>query len=142
MRSDHRSHRRIARYKAELSTRPKRANSDATTSSTGSGSDMSAFGDMDVEPPVIEYQPDDLDEPLSWAFQDGDPVWVKTEEGEWLQGTVNGKSTRRGATRQKEGVFFPVSFRISSRKYFAPLNGDVKPDTPEVRRLLLEGGWL
>lgn len=27
------------------------------------------------------------------------------------------------------------------RKYFAPLNGDIKPDTPAIRALLQEGGW-
>lgn len=143
----------------------------------------------------IEYQPEELDEPLTWAFkvrggpvflcslpcprslrddahirapQNGDPVWIKTEDGEWLQGTISGSNTRKGATRQvrrlslvssvsllliargnaccvvrqKEGVFFPVAFRHNARKYFSPLNGDIKPDSVEVRRLLSEGGWL
>lgn len=95
-------------------------------------------------------------------------MWIKTEDGEWLQGTISGSNTRKGATRQvrrlfarpsasllliargdvrrvvpqKEGIFFPVAFRHNARKYFAPLNGDVKPDSVEVRRLLSEGGWL
>lgn len=28
------------------------------------------------------------------------------------------------------------------RKYFAPLNGEIKPDTDQVRTLLKAGGWL
>lgn len=31
---------------------------------------------------------------------------------------------------------------MNTRKYFAPLNGDLKPDTEEVRELLKESGWV
>jgi len=31
---------------------------------------------------------------------------------------------------------------MNTRKYFAPLNGDLKPDTEEVRELLKESGWI
>jgi hypothetical protein len=44
--------------------------------------------------------------------------------------------------RQKEGLFYPVIFNDKIRKYFAPLNGEIKPDTPHVRGLLKEAGWL
>jgi len=31
---------------------------------------------------------------------------------------------------------------MKTRKYFAPLNGDMKPDTEEVRDLLKDSGWI
>ena len=42
------------------------------------------------------------------------------------------------------GFFYPVCFgpKMNTRKYFAPLNGDLKPDTEEVRELLKESGWV
>jgi len=32
--------------------------------------------------------------------------------------------------------------KMNTRKYFAPLNGGLKPDTEEVRELLKESGWI
>lgn len=43
---------------------------------------------------------------------------------------------------QKEGLFYPVVFNDKIRKYFAPLNGEIKPDTIHVRHLLKDAGWL
>ncbi|EPS98081.1 hypothetical protein FOMPIDRAFT_1024790 [Fomitopsis schrenkii] len=137
--------KRNARH-AQRATPVKRTSSESTSSSADSSEFAAQSSDDEFEraspASSIEYQPEELDEPLTWAFKNGDPVWIKTEDGEWLQGTISGSNTRKGATRQKEGIFFPVAFRHNARKYFAPLNGDVKPDSVEVRRLLSEGGWL
>ncbi|KAI0726009.1 hypothetical protein C8Q72DRAFT_796919 [Fomitopsis betulina] len=142
--------KRNARH-AQRAAPPKRTTSEGTSSSADSSEFAAQSSDEEFERSLsIEYHPAELDEPLTWAFkygahirvvQNGDPVWIKTE-GEWLQGTISGSNTRKGATRQKEGVFFPVAFRHNARKYFAPLNGDIKPDSEEIRRLLSEGGWL
>ncbi|TFY52509.1 hypothetical protein EVJ58_g9978 [Rhodofomes roseus] len=140
--------KRNARH-AQRGSPPKRTSSEGTSSSADS-TELAARSSSDDDDEFeraspstsIEYQPEELDEPISWTFKNGDPVWIKTEDGEWLQGAIAGANTRKGATRQKEGLFFPVAFRHNSRKYFAPLNGDIKPDNAEVRRLLSEGGWL
>ncbi|KAF8907654.1 hypothetical protein CPB84DRAFT_1843872 [Gymnopilus junonius] len=62
----------------------------------------------------------DLDEAIDYPFRDGDVVW------------------------QKQGFYYPVNFGAKSniRKYFAPLNGEIKPDARVVRHLLLNEGWL
>ncbi|PCH33097.1 hypothetical protein WOLCODRAFT_134896 [Wolfiporia cocos MD-104 SS10] len=118
----------------------------ASESSSTDSSDLTSISDTESDLPsptsCNSYQPDELDEPITYMFQNGDAVWIKTEDGEWTQGTISGSNTRKGATRQKEGLFFPVAFNHNSRRYFAPLNGDIKPDNAEVRRLLSEGGWL
>lgn len=46
---------------------------------------------------------------------------------------------------QGEGIFYLAVWRpgrANLRKYFAPLNGEIKPDTPRTRRLLREAGLL
>ena len=43
---------------------------------------------------------------------------------------------------QTDGRFFPVAYGGAGRRYFAPLNGNIKPDTTRVRQLLREGGYL
>lgn len=46
---------------------------------------------------------------------------------------------------QGEGTFYLAVYRpgrANLRKYFAPLNGEIKPDTPRTRRLLREAGLL
>ncbi|PPQ98077.1 hypothetical protein CVT26_003303 [Gymnopilus dilepis] len=87
----------------------------------------------------------DLDEAIDYPFRDGDSVWVKTKEENWCQGRVVGRSIRVGQTRrQKQGFYYPVNFGTKSniRKYFAPLNGEIKPDIRVVRHLLLQDGWI
>ncbi|KAF8499004.1 hypothetical protein F5888DRAFT_1686783 [Russula emetica] len=88
--------------------------------------------------------PDDLDEPWPYTFRMGDNVWIRTEGGNWYPGKVSSNNVKQGKTRQKEGLLYPVIFRIGSRirKYFAPLNGEIKPDTLRTRMLLRRAGWL
>ena len=38
------------------------------------------------------------------------------------------------------GTFWPVKYRHNLRRHFAPLLGEIKPDTPRVRQLLKETG--
>ncbi|KAI0089874.1 hypothetical protein BDY19DRAFT_888678, partial [Irpex rosettiformis] len=71
----------------------------------------------------------------------GQSVWVKIDE-EWIPGVISGGSTRSVQARGTDGLSFPVVYGQLKRRYFAPLNGDIKPDTPTVRILLQEGGWL
>ncbi|KAH9855814.1 hypothetical protein C2E23DRAFT_551772 [Lenzites betulinus] len=90
-----------------------------------------------------EYGLLDLDEPLRCEFRHGERVWVKLRESsEWVAGTISGNGVRSGVTRDGEGVLYPVRYNKTKRDYFAPQNGELKPDTPEVTQLLQAGGWL
>ena len=44
----------------------------------------------------------------------------------------------------RTGTYYPVVFGTNSnvRKFFAPLNGEIKPDSEDVRDLLIRDGWL
>lgn len=94
------------------------------------------------------------------SAQSSDNVWIRLNS-EWIEGKVCG-SPRLGMTRkvcralqasdhrilipeQKEGLFWKVTYtdgKHQLRRYFAPLNGDIKPDTEDVRQLLEAEGWL
>lgn len=97
---------------------------------------------LDLEAASWELGPEDLDDPWPYTFQMGDSVWIRTEGGNWYPGKVSSKSVKQGPTRQREGLFYPVIFRRRIRKHFAPLNGEIKPDTPRTRTLLRQAGWL
>ncbi|KAI0825393.1 hypothetical protein BC628DRAFT_1374916 [Trametes gibbosa] len=85
----------------------------------------------------------DIDDPMRCDFRDGERVWVRLRESsEWVTGTVSGKGVRSTVTRDGEGVLYPVRYNRTKREYFAPQNGELKPDTPEIRHLLAAGGWL
>ncbi|KAF8816632.1 hypothetical protein BYT27DRAFT_7076590, partial [Phlegmacium glaucopus] len=74
-----------------------------------------------------------------------DPVWVRTKESNWCYGRVTGRQIRVGQTRHsKQGLYYPVNFgsKNNVRKYFAPMNGEIKPDSDEVRLLLEDAGWI
>ncbi|KZV77592.1 hypothetical protein PENSPDRAFT_746725 [Peniophora sp. CONT] len=87
--------------------------------------------------------PDDLDEPWDYEFMRGDSVWVKATDGNWHRGTVSALKVKKDKTRQSEGFFYPVIFGQAPklRKYFAPLNGEIKPDSHGTRQLLREAGY-
>ncbi|KAG6902014.1 hypothetical protein C0995_005662 [Termitomyces sp. Mi166 len=105
--------------------------------------EAASWSDNDSDTTLSEPLPLELDEAWSYTFQPGESVWIRTQGGNWRQGRVTGQTTRRGPTRQsKEGLYYPVVFDGKIRKYFAPLNGEIKPDTLHTQRLLKEAGWL
>ncbi|KDR68738.1 hypothetical protein GALMADRAFT_78103, partial [Galerina marginata CBS 339.88] len=74
-----------------------------------------------------------------------DEVWIRTKEYNWCFGKVVGRAIRVGQTRhRKQGFYYPVNFgsKQNVRKYFAPLNGEIKPNTKAVRQLLIQEGWI
>ncbi|KAF8168467.1 hypothetical protein B0H34DRAFT_685643 [Crassisporium funariophilum] len=86
-----------------------------------------------------------LDEPHEYPFKDQELVWVRTKEDNWCPGKVTGRVIRVGQTRHsKQGFYYPVNFGSKNhlRKYFAPMNGEIKPNTEEIRILLRDGGWI
>ncbi|KIY44162.1 hypothetical protein FISHEDRAFT_12026, partial [Fistulina hepatica ATCC 64428] len=90
----------------------------------------------------VEHQPAELDDSWPYIFHTGDRVWARMPDGDWRSGTVVA-ATRCGPTRQKEGLHFGVVFDGSKKpRFFAPLNGELKADTPHIRQLLEDSGLL
>ncbi|KAK0207858.1 hypothetical protein DFS33DRAFT_387452 [Desarmillaria ectypa] len=129
-----RRHTRKQRNSEEHITQKLRAVTPEELDAWSSGSDS------EYDP--NEPQPSDLDEPWPYMFQAGDRVWIRTAGGNWHPGKVSGQTTRKGQTREKEGLFYPVVFNEKLRKYFAPLNGEIKPNNRHIRCLLADAGWL
>ncbi|KAF9482352.1 hypothetical protein BDN70DRAFT_435834 [Pholiota conissans] len=92
---------------------------------------------------VLNTSFESLDEACDYPFKNRDPVWVRTKGDKWTFGKVSGV-IRTGPTRYQQGFFYHVNFgpKHNVRKYFAPMNGEIKPDTQKVRRLLRDEGWI
>ncbi|KAI0063092.1 hypothetical protein BV25DRAFT_1824638 [Artomyces pyxidatus] len=120
------------------------ASPDDSMSEDVDSSEISSLSDdaeeRDAEAALAEDGPDDLDDPWPYTFAAQDKVWIRTEGGNWHRGFVSGKNVKTGMTRQKEGFFYPVIFCKRIRKYFSPLNGEIKPDTARTRTLLRQHG--
>ncbi|TFK28385.1 hypothetical protein FA15DRAFT_665351 [Coprinopsis marcescibilis] len=93
----------------------------------------------------------ELDEPLDCQFKPKASVWIRTSESNWYPGVVVGHPKEMPLNdndgyydSSTYGTYYMVEFRICNkiRKYFAPLNGEIKPDTEAVRQLLQESNWL
>jgi len=86
-----------------------------------------------------ESEPEDLDEPWDYTFQCRDAVWVKTAGGLWYRGQISSSRTTVSRTRSGMGTYYTVRFHINKNhisKKAAPLNGELKPDTEHIRRLV------
>ncbi|KJA21950.1 hypothetical protein HYPSUDRAFT_41567 [Hypholoma sublateritium FD-334 SS-4] len=95
-------------------------------------------------PSILEYNFENLEKPCEYPFKARDLVWVRTKGDKWMSGKVSGR-VRVGPTRnQEQGFWYHVNFgpKFNVRKYFAPMNGEIKPDTHEVRQLLRDEGWI
>jgi len=126
----------------KTTTRLRSARTMRTPLRVVSSEEAERWSDGDSDFTLSEPQPADIDDPWPYTFQTGDHVWVRTVGGNWHSGRVTSQTTRKGQTREKEGLLYPVIFNEKLRKYFAPLNGEIKPDTPHIRRLLKEAGWI
>ncbi|KAF8651017.1 hypothetical protein AX16_004951 [Volvariella volvacea WC 439] len=80
----------------------------------------------------------DPDEGCSYFFRAGDQVYVKSKGGIWRRGQVVGQP-RVGRTRGGDNLWFFVQYG-KIRRYFSPLNGDIKPLTPYTSDLLRDYG--
>ncbi|KAF8897973.1 hypothetical protein CPB85DRAFT_1229335 [Mucidula mucida] len=90
---------------------------------------------------VEDALPQRIDEPWPYMFQPGDSVWIRTAGGNWHRGRVSAQTARKGVI-SRQGFFYSVVFNERLRKYFAPLNGDIKPDSRHTRELLEGAGVL
>ncbi|KAA1468317.1 hypothetical protein DENSPDRAFT_744955, partial [Dentipellis sp. KUC8613] len=81
-------------------------------------------------------EPRDINEPWPYVFKSGDAVWVRSKTGTWYYGRVLGKYVRKGQTRENENTLYSVIYRRCVRRCFAPMLGEIKPDTPHTRHLL------
>ncbi|KAF9261967.1 hypothetical protein L218DRAFT_960925 [Marasmius fiardii PR-910] len=129
---------------SQRTTRASRKLASSSTESIVDSKKLRPATPQDLRDGISNFEmslPVDLDDGWGYTFQAGESVWVRTAGGNWLRGRVSSEITRKGFTRMNEGLFYPVKFDNKLRKYFAPLNGEIKPDTPHTRRLLKEAGY-
>ncbi|THH04446.1 hypothetical protein EW145_g5516 [Phellinidium pouzarii] len=90
---------------------------------------LSLTDDFNFEDEDDEAKPEELDEEWDFEPKPGDSVWVKS------------KNTER-ETWVNKALFYSVRYHRNVRRFFAPLLGEIKPDTPHVRRLLKKAGCI
>ncbi|KAJ7073471.1 hypothetical protein B0H15DRAFT_1027452 [Mycena belliarum] len=91
------------------------------------------------------YAPRRLDEPCAYNFKSNDCVWIRNQ-GKWIAGRIF-PGARSGPLRSANGThdYYSVLYTDRGhklRRYFAPLLGELKPDTHAVRGLLRAEGWI
>ncbi|EIW86242.1 hypothetical protein CONPUDRAFT_133734 [Coniophora puteana RWD-64-598 SS2] len=97
------------------------------------------------EEEYVDNEPEDLDETWAYRFKMNEHVWIRARDGTWCLGYVCGQPKRGLSDLGSEGLFYPVIYTLKGpriRNEFCPFNGDIKADTPGVRKLLAEAGWL
>ncbi|KDQ49566.1 hypothetical protein JAAARDRAFT_51689 [Jaapia argillacea MUCL 33604] len=101
--------------------------------------------DMKDDPPLEQvlreyterkgaFAPHSIDERWPYSFDNGDLVWVAYRKKEWFLGKV--LMGREKTVDGEEFTYYLVEFRKSLRAWFAPLLGQIKPDTEYTRKLL------
>ncbi|KAJ7020221.1 hypothetical protein C8F04DRAFT_1272045 [Mycena alexandri] len=105
--------------------------------------DMASDNDEN-NPPAVHGQPRHLDEPWAYTFQPNDRVWIRNH-GKWIKGSIFPGSIPKVGSNDNL-TYFSVVYRDNYghklRKYFAPLLGELKPDTAAVQSLLREAHWI
>ncbi|KAH9949473.1 hypothetical protein B0H21DRAFT_114251 [Amylocystis lapponica] len=96
-----------------------------------------------IEETLMDVHPRSLDEPFHWGgIEWGLTVWVKTVEGKWCLGTVEFEGPTAYTERAIEQSFYVRYGRNKKSDLFRPYDGNIKPDTPEVRELLRKAGYF
>ncbi|KAJ7054020.1 hypothetical protein C8F01DRAFT_1260236 [Mycena amicta] len=86
-----------------------------------------------------------LDEPLEYDYQfkPNEPVWI-FNNNKWTSGRIfyAAPKVRPSDNLPCWNVLYQDAFGHKLRKYFAPLLGELKPDTARVRQMLKEARWI
>ncbi|KAJ7139229.1 hypothetical protein C8R44DRAFT_867395 [Mycena epipterygia] len=118
--------------------------------------DMDSDGDEN-NAALAHYEPRHLEDPWAYTFQPNDPVWVRNHD-KWIKGTIFPHSKPKVGSRNVRisspliiftttpnlvywNVQYQDSFGHKLRRNYAPLLGEIKPDTSAVRSLLLKAGF-
>ncbi|KAL1731112.1 hypothetical protein EV714DRAFT_271995 [Schizophyllum commune] len=92
------------------------------------------------------YQALSLDDVYGYEFKPGQQVWVRDADGLWHLARTTSKAPKVAPARFKDGLYYTAVWLDHDRARkpctYAPQNGDIKPDTPHIRRLLLEEGHI
>nr|GAT48163.1 predicted protein [Mycena chlorophos] len=85
-----------------------------------------------------------LDDPWVYSFKPGESVWVRNHD-KWIAGRIFPRSVPKIRSTDNLtywNVLYQDAYGHKLRRCFAPLLGDLKPDTPRVRSLLREAHWI
>ncbi|KAH8101459.1 hypothetical protein BXZ70DRAFT_1007289 [Cristinia sonorae] len=94
-----------------------------------------------IEETLLDVHPETLDQPFHWYIEPDITVWIKPADGKWRKGIVFAEwHTLYLHDRIQQWYVEYGKGQHRKRELFAPLLGNMKPDTPEVRELLRKAG--
>ncbi|OCH94218.1 hypothetical protein OBBRIDRAFT_789556 [Obba rivulosa] len=86
-----------------------------------------------------DFRPEGLDQAWNYTFKRKERVWVMRNSRWWFGFVVLIKDS---SSWTQDGIHYQVQYGGRFRAWFSPLEGAMKPNTPYIRRLLKEEGWL
>jgi len=93
-----------------------------------------------IEETLMDVHPLTLDEKWHWVVKENERVWIKTADGKWRRGRMfhewHTEYTEKGRIIQ----YFVHYGKPKKEEIFAPMLGNMKPDTPEMHELLRRAG--
>ncbi|KAJ7088228.1 hypothetical protein C8R43DRAFT_1115252 [Mycena crocata] len=106
--------------------------------------EMDTDSDDENNAALMHFEPRHLSDAWEFNFQPNEPVWIRHNE-KWIRGRIFPRSSPKVGTTDKMiywNVLYQDAFGHKLRRNFAPLLGELKPDTRAVRKLLKEARWL
>ncbi|EGN92713.1 hypothetical protein SERLA73DRAFT_190738 [Serpula lacrymans var. lacrymans S7.3] len=95
-----------------------------------------------IEDTLLDVHPHFIDEPFPWVFHNGNAAWVKVD-GKWVCGVI---VTFERYHFDERNIWRVYLVRWGGRRKdhhqasFMTGDGNIKPDSPEVRELLRKEG--
>ncbi|KAJ7671858.1 hypothetical protein B0H17DRAFT_192567 [Mycena rosella] len=158
------SRTRSSTSSAPSASRPSKLRRVAPPDPVFEDSDMDSDGDEN-DAALARYEPTHLDAPWAYSFEPNDRVWIRNHD-KWIKGRIFPHSVPKLGSSDVRifslplnflkftpfffaaqnltywNVLYQDSFGHKLRKYFAPLLGELKPDTSAVRSLLRDAHWI
>ncbi|KAL1746794.1 hypothetical protein HDZ31DRAFT_80937 [Schizophyllum fasciatum] len=101
---------------------------------------------LDAPNPDHSYKALTLDDVYGYALRAHQQVWVRDADGMWHLAHITSKIPKTGPARFKDGLYYSAVWQDDERTHkpcmYSPQNGEIKPDSPHIRRLLFEEGYL
>ncbi|KAJ7058224.1 hypothetical protein C8F01DRAFT_312143 [Mycena amicta] len=106
-----------------------------------------AFPDVDENDAVLVATgtgPLHLNDPWAYTFKPNEHVWIRHHD-KWISGRIFPRSVPKIRSTDNLtywNVLYQDAYGHKLRRCFSPLLGELKPDTPRIRRMLRAAHWI
>ncbi|KAJ6614939.1 hypothetical protein B0H10DRAFT_2216200 [Mycena sp. CBHHK59/15] len=93
---------------------------------------------------LVFWAPRHIDQPWAYTFEANEPVWIRNND-KWIRGKIFSRPKPEILWSDELphwNVIYQDTYGHKLRRYFSPLRGELKPDTPVVHELLRAANWI